>query len=302
MPSWTFKGHQLSLDLPSEPVWVEADPIRLEQVVSNLLQNASKYMDSGGQVWLTLEKDTSTTGVAPTGTGSAVIRVRDAGIGISPEGLLHIFDLFAQVGPTLARSEGGLGIGLTLVKRLVELHGGQVEAHSAGLGRGSEFRIQLPLLETPEAAARGRQLPEEPSAPSSAAGGSGLSILVIEDNVDAALTLGEVLELWGYEARLVHSGEIALESAIAACPNVVLLDLGLPVMDGYEVARRLRAELGLGRILLVAMSGYGQEDDRRRTREAGFDYHLTKPIDLDELRRIIAAYVSSMDQQPGHDA
>lgn len=292
-----LKGHQLSLDLPSEPVWVDADPVRLEQVLTNLLQNAGKYMDFGGQVWLSLEKSTSETGDGPTGRGAAVIRVRDSGIGISPEALLHIFDLFVQVGPTLARSEGGLGIGLTLVKSLVELHGGRVDAQSAGLGRGSEFRVQLPLLQAPPQRATGGALPAEPSASPTAAGKS-VSVLVVEDNVAAAVTLGEVLELWGYEARLAHTGEIALAAAVAACPDVALLDIGLPGMDGYELARRLRSEPGLPRMRLVALTGYGQEKDRQRSREAGFDHHLIKPIDLDELNRIISTCEIGATEQP----
>jgi len=275
-----FKNHTLSMALPPEPVCVEADPVRLEQVVTNLLQNAIKYMDPGGQVWLSLE-------AVPTETGSraAVIRVRDSGIGISPEALLHVFDLFAQADPVHGRGMGGLGIGLTLVKSLVELHGGSVDAHSSGLGRGSEFRVLLPLRDPAAGVAAFPKEPEE--APVAAPGGA--AVLLVEDNVDAATTLAEVLELWGYEVRLAHSGMTALAAAHAARPDVVLLDIGLPGMDGYETAQRLRAAPGLQSTLLVALTGYGQEADRARSQEAGIDHHLTKPVDLDELRRIIGS-------------
>jgi PAS domain S-box-containing protein len=287
--------HQLSLDLPREPVWVEADPVRLEQVVTNLLQNAIKYMDPGGQVSLSLaiEPDGTASGETHPGAGCAVLRVRDTGIGINPEALLHIFDLFAQADRALGRTEGGLGIGLTLVKRLVELHGGSVEAYSAGLGRGSEFKVLLPVLEP---AAGGRAFPQAPDSSAPASGGG--DILLVEDNVAAATTLAEVLELWGYEVRVAHRGATALSAAAAARPDVVLLDIGLPDIDGYEVARRLRVDLGLKEILVVAVTGYGQEADRQHSRETGFDHHLTKPVDLDALRRIIGAHCLSLTGQP----
>ncbi|HTE20418.1 MAG TPA: ATP-binding protein, partial [Armatimonadota bacterium] len=279
-----LKRHELTLAVPPEPVWVEADPVRLEQVVTNLFQNAIKYMDPGGHVWLSLEQVPDETG-AGKAPGAAVIRVRDLGIGISPEALPHIFDLFVQADPSHERGKGGLGIGLTLVKSLVELHGGSVEASSEGLGRGSEFRVLLSLGTPPLGAAAGS---EEPAAAPSAVAGGSRDILLVEDNLAAAATLAEVLELWGYRVRIACNGDVALAAA-AVRPDVVVLDIGLPGMDGYEVARRMREELGLHETLLVALTGYGQEADRQRSRESGFDHHLIKPVDLDELRRIIDA-------------
>ncbi|MCC2667839.1 MAG: histidine kinase [Armatimonadetes bacterium] len=286
-----LKHHQLSLDLPAEATWVDADSVRLEQVITNLVQNAVKYMAPGGRVWISLETIPRETGAgASSGVGVAVIRVRDTGIGISPEGLLHIFDLFFQLDRSQGPASGGLGIGLTMVRRLVELHGGSVEAHSAGLGRGSEFRVLLPLGEPPAAA-----LPEPAGTIPSAHGGRAAEILLVEDNVAAAVTLAEVLELWGYEVRLAHSGSLALAAAAAARPDLVLLDIGLPEMDGYEVARRLRADPTLRGTLLVALTGYGQESDRQRAREAGFDYHLTKPVDPQELERLLSTLLRPSD-------
>jgi len=275
--------HRLSLAFPGEPVWVDADPVRLEQVVTNLLQNAIKYMDPGGEVWVSVESvPTGTAAGMPTGVGAAQIRVRDIGIGISPEALGRVFDLFVQADPSAVRARSGLGVGLTLVKRLVDLHGGSVEASSPGLGRGSEFTVRLPLREAMGAAFR-EIAPPAPSAPDSTA----KHILLVEDNVAAADTLAEVLELWGHEVRVAHNGNSALTAACAVPPDVVLLDIGLPDLDGYQVARQLRAQPAMCRTLVVALTGYGQDADRERSREAGVHLHLTKPVDLDELRRAL---------------
>jgi signal transduction histidine kinase len=274
--------HELTMKLPSAPVWVDADSVRLEQVVSNLLQNASKYTEPDGKIWLSLE--TVPHGLserASRGIDTAVVRVRDTGVGISPEALLHVFDLFVQGDPASLPKRGGLGIGLTLVQRLVELHGGQVEAWSAGLGQGSEFRVLLPLREAAP------DLPAAPKEPHAASGGA--VILLVEDNVAAAATLADVLELWGYEVTTAYSAAKALSLAAVTRADMVLLDIGLPDMDGYELARRLRAEAGFNGVPLVALTGYGRADDRERSREAGIDFHLTKPVDLDELRRIIGS-------------
>jgi signal transduction histidine kinase/CheY-like chemotaxis protein len=265
--------HEVSICLPPEPLRVEADPTRLEQVITNLLNNAAKYTESGGCIWVTAQREGD----------DAVVRVRDTGVGISPALLPHVFDLFTQASRPLDRPQGGLGIGLTLVRRLVELHGGSVEADSAGPGRGSEFVVHLPAspearLERPETARRAAPVGERPRR-----------VLLVEDNLDAAQTLAELLESWGHEVRVALDGAAALEAARDASPEVVLLDIGLPGMDGYEVARRLREQAGRAGLLLVAVTGYGQAEDRRCAREAGFDQHLTKPVDLAELEQLLAA-------------
>jgi PAS domain S-box-containing protein len=269
------KGHRLTVSLPGEPVWLEADATRIEQVLANLLHNAAKFTDPGGKIELTAEID------GP----QAVIRVRDDGQGIEPELLPRIFDLFVQEDRSLARSHGGLGIGLTLVRSLVERHGGRVEAHSAGPGRGSEFVVRLPRRAGRIAApAEPRQETEEERGPA--------RILLVEDNVDAAEALAELLRLWGHEVEVAHDGATAVRSAGAAGsvrPGVVLLDIGLPGMDGYQVAGALRRLPELQGTLIVALTGYGQESDRQRSARAGFDYHLVKPVDLEELRRLVSA-------------
>ncbi len=251
---------------------VTADPTRLAQVVGNLVNNAAKYTPEGGHVWLTAEG----------GRGEAVLRVRDDGIGISAEALPRVFDLFLQAEPGLQHAQGGLGIGLTLVKRLVELHGGTVEAHSGGPGQGSEFLVRLPCLaEAPPA-------PEE-KVPRVGALIRSRRVLVVDDNVDAAVSLAMLLRLASHEVHVAHDGATALQAAHAFRPDVVLLDIGLPGgMTGLDLAPRLRQVPGLERVLLAALTGYGQEEDRRRALEAGFDVHLLKPADLDVLHALLA--------------
>jgi len=205
--------------------------------------------------------------------------VRDTGIGIAPELLPHIFDLFAQAEHSSDRDQGGLGIGLTLVKSLVEMHGGSVLARSEGSGHGSEFLIRLPLTRS--------EADPEPALVQTDHGSGARRILVVDDNVDAAQTLQDLLELWGHEVRVAYEGEAALEIAAGYLPEVLLLDIGLPGLDGYEVARRLRGEPRFRNTLLIALTGYGQADDRRRSRAAGFDAHLVKPVNPDELRVIV---------------
>jgi PAS domain S-box-containing protein len=267
-------GHELTVTLPPEPVYLEADPTRLSQILVNLLNNAAKYTNQGGRVWLTAERQ-----------GDAVlIRVKDAGIGIPREMLPHIFEMFRQVDRTLERSQGGLGIGLTLVQRLVALHGGVVSAHSEGPGKGSEFTIRLPVAgeaggQGPQGVADGD---EQAVAP------AGCRILVVDDNRDAADTLAMLLRMMGHEVHTAHDGLEAVGSASVFQPDVVLLDIGLPKLNGYEVARRLREQPGGGEVILIALTGWGQEEDRRRSREVGFDHHLTKPVELDELQRLLA--------------
>jgi signal transduction histidine kinase/CheY-like chemotaxis protein len=264
------REHALSVALPSEPLPLEADPTRLEQVLVNLLNNAAKYTDRGGRIQVEVEREAS----------EAVVRVRDTGIGIAPELLPHVFDLFTQAEQSLDRAHGGLGIGLALVERLVTMHGGRVEAHSDGSGHGSEFIVHLQLLENPPR----EEFPLEEVTDS----GRRLRVLVVEDNVDAAQTLGDLLDLWGHQVQVVYEGHTALEVALQVLPEAVLLDIGLPGMDGYEVARRLREQPSLQHVLLVALTGYGQEADRRRSQEAGFDHHLVKPVDPEEMRLLLA--------------
>ncbi len=264
------RAHTLSVQLPTEPVRLDADPTRLEQVISNLLNNAAKYTMPGGHVWVTAGREGE----------EAVVRVRDTGIGVPPDVLERVFEPFVQSDGSLARTDGGLGIGLSLVRSLVEMHGGRVEAASPGLGQGSEFVLRLPA-----------QLPCETALPAEAAPevfSRGLRVLVVEDNIDAAESLATLLRLWNHDVNVVHDGRMALEAAREQQPEVVLLDIGLPGLDGYQVARRLRDEIGLDHALLVAMTGYGQPEDRRRSQEAGIQYHFVKPVEPLVLRNLLA--------------
>ncbi len=272
------RRHELTVTLPPQPVRVQGDAIRLAQVFANLLNNAAKYTPDGGQIGLTVE----------TAAGEAVVRVRDNGVGIAADLLPHVFDLFTQGDRSLARSEGGLGIGLSMVKRLVELHGGSVQARSDGPGRGSELIVRLPTVRSQEPGARGQGPASSSLAPDSCPPAPGRRVLVVDDNTDAADSLALLLRLSGHDVRTVHDGPTALEVAEAFRPEVVLLDIGLPRMDGYEVARRLRQRDGAKRVLLVAVTGYGQEEDRRRTAEAGFDAHLVKPAEPVAVQRLLA--------------
>jgi PAS domain S-box-containing protein len=268
------RRHTLTVTLPPEPLRVEADMTRLAQVVSNLLNNAAKYTEEGGHIELHVER----------AGADAVVRVRDSGLGIPGDLLPHVFDLFTQGDRSLARSEGGLGIGLTLVKSLVEMHGGTVTAHSDGPGRGSEFVVRLPTLQAlPEPSE-----PEGAARPALCRAERSRRVLVVDDNADAAESLAVLLRLDGHEVCTAHDGAAALETARGFRPEVVVLDIGLPRMDGYQVARRLRAEVGLTEALVVALTGYGQEEDRRRAEQAGFDAHLVKPADPEVLQRLLA--------------
>lgn len=266
------RGQQLTVALPSEPVYLHADPTRLEQVFGNLLGNACKYGGEGCNISLSSEVDKDTDEV--------VIRIADDGIGIDPELLPRIFDLFVQASRTLDRSNGGLGIGLTIVHRLVKMHEGRIEARSEGLGHGAEFIVRLPLYHGP--------LPDAP-LPSSAGAKRGLRMLIVDDNRDSAESMGMLQELSGHETRVAHNGSDALVIASSFRPQVVLLDIGLPGMDGYEVARRLRAMPALEDTFLIALTGYGTEDDRTRALDSGFNEHLVKPADLNFLRTLLAS-------------
>jgi signal transduction histidine kinase/DNA-binding response OmpR family regulator len=272
------RRQHFSVDLPPEPVRTRADPSRLAQVISNLLNNSAKYTPEDGHIWLT---------VCPIGD-EVVFRVRDDGMGIPVEMLSRVFDLFTQVDRSLDRSEGGLGIGLTLVRRLVELHGGSVSAHSEGPTKGSEFVVRLPLVTDGPPPAAG----DRPDW--AVEGGNGdppvrIRTLVVDDNFDAAESLAALLRVNGHEVRTAPDGISALEVAEGFRPDVVLLDIGLPRLDGYEVARRLRLRPGAEGVRLVSLTGYGQSEDRLRSREAGFDHHLVKPVSLAVLQALFAA-------------
>jgi PAS domain S-box-containing protein len=266
------RRHELTISLPDTPVRLLADATRVEQVLANLLNNAAKYTEEGGHIWLTAGRE----------GGEAVMRVRDTGIGLPAEMLLRIFDPFVQAERSLARSEGGLGIGLTLVHSLVELHDGRVQVASEGPGLGSEFVVYLPAAPdiVDEPAGRGPK--------GSPGNGHPLRVLAVDDNLDAAKTLGLLLQASGHEVRLAHDGPHALEAVTEFQPQVVLLDIGLPRMDGFEVARRLRLLPGGDQIFLVALTGYGQEEDRQRSHEAGFNQHLVKPVEPEELEKLLA--------------
>jgi nitrogen-specific signal transduction histidine kinase len=251
---------------------VSGDETRLTQIVLNLLTNASKYTPPEGHISLFLEKTTE---------GQAVIRVQDDGMGIAPDLLPRMFDLFVQGERALDRSEGGLGLGLTLVRRLVDLHGGTVAASSPGVGRGSMFEVRLPLTTT-----AGRPT-KEAKSPDAAPGTR--RVLVVDDNDDSAETMATLVGLWGHDVRTAHDAASALRGAVEHQPELVLLDIGLPHVSGYEVAVQLRALPGLERVVLIAMTGYGQEEDRRRTQAAGFAHHLTKPVRPETLKEILAS-------------
>jgi PAS domain S-box-containing protein len=268
------RQHELILALPPRPVRLEGDPTRLVQILGNLLTNAAKYTDTGGQIWLTAEREDDW----------AVLLVRDSGIGIRPDLLPRIFDLFVQAERGPDRAEGGLGIGLTLVRSLVEMHGGTVTVTSEGPGRGSEFVVRLPALPevapTPGRAAPGpvRHIPPTPQR----------RVMIVDDNVDSAVSLAMLLQLQRHEVNVVHDGREALVAVRRHRPEIVFIDIGLPGMDGHEVARRLRQEHGRENLLLIAMTGYGQDEYRRRSQDAGFDAHMVKPVDLNEVQSFLA--------------
>jgi signal transduction histidine kinase/ActR/RegA family two-component response regulator len=271
------RGNDIEVEIRTEPVIVQGDTVRLEQVMCNLVQNAIKYTPRGGRLFLTIRAEGE----------EAVIRVRDTGVGLSREALQTIFEPFSQVESSRQRSEGGLGLGLPLVRSLAEMHGGRVEAKSEGPGCGSEFIVRLPLaveqtrpapFRRPSAVAATWQRPE---------GSPGLHVLVVEDNYDGRESLRELLELWGHTVTVAESGPEGIDKALSVRPEVALIDIGLPGLDGNEVARRIRSILSAGEISLIAMTGYGQPEDRRRALQAGFDRYLVKPVDPAVLSQLL---------------
>ena len=269
------REHKLRIAVPADSLLVHADPVRLSQAVANLLMNAAKYIEGSGKIVVSAERQAH----------AVLLRVRDNGIGIDPALLPQVFDLFMQADHAASRSQGGLGLGLTLVKNIVEMHGGTVEAHSAGLGQGSEFVVCLPLLAARRTGRDSGKVPEQPRELPA----SGHRVLVVDDNRDAANTLAVLLRLQGHEVRVAHDGVSALEAASELRPTVALLDLGMPGMDGYEVARRIRQTAGLQKTVLAALTGWGQREDRRRTAQSGFDHHLVKPVDSQVLQNLLAS-------------
>lgn len=302
-------GHRLLVTLPHAPIWIEGDLSRLAQVVSNLLNNAAKYTETGGTIWLTAEYR----------HGEVSLRVRDTGVGMPAEVLPRIFDLFNQADRSLERAQGGLGIGLTIVRRLVEMHGGRVAAFSPGPGQGSEFVVHLPVVtermreaeahsvHAADIADTDQAAPDAPASMASAASmastasttssdsppapSTGYRVLVVDDNQDSAESLEILLQGEGYEVRIAHDGPSGIEVAQAFHPHVVLLDIGLPGIDGYGVAHHLRGQTETQDAVLIALTGYGQTKDRQRTKAAGFDHHLVKPIHYDELASLIRSLV-----------
>jgi PAS domain S-box-containing protein len=270
-PLMAERRHELSVSLERGNLWVDVDPTRLEQVVINLLTNAAKYTENGGHIWLSAGHD----------DGDVVITVKDTGVGIPPDKLPEMFELFAQGDRTLARSEGGLGIGLTVVRKLAEAHGGQVTAWSAGIDKGSEFSVRLPAARRPDSGEAQAIGPAEPTDRPA-------RILIVDDNVDMAKGMAKLLRLLGHDVQTAYNGREAIDMARICRPEVVLLDIGLPVMDGFAVVEMLRQDGSCANALFIAISGYGQDEDRRRSREAGFDDHLVKPIDYHALLKLLS--------------
>ena len=278
--------HRLEIRFPSEAISIDADPVRMSQALGNLLTNSAKYTSPDGLIELVARKEND----------HAVLTVKDNGIGIASEMLPRIFDLFVQADHSPTKSQGGLGVGLTLVKSLIEMHGGRVEARSGGLGKGSEFLIYLPLAMEAEST----QVGENPLPVLEKPISSPLRLLVVDDNKDAATSLGVLLRLMGHEVNVSHSGPEGLELAKSSHPHLVLMDLGMPNMDGYEVARKLRGSPGTESVVIVALTGWGQAEDRRRTAEAGFDHHLMKPLDPNALESILADYGRRLVRSENH--
>ena len=273
--------HQLKVTTPSQPLYVDGDVTRLTQVVANLLDNAAKYTDPGGKVWLSAEREGD----------NAVIRVKDSGVGIPAAMLPRIFDMFTQGGLPLERAQGGLGVGLALVERLVRLHGGHVAAYSSGEGQGSQFTIRLPLAQAQKVPAVERlDAPPQKSE-------RRCRVLVVDDNVDSVESLAMLLRMMGHEVDTASDGASGLVKAAAFRPDVAILDIGLPKVNGYELAKQIRQQEWSKNVVLVALTGWGQEQHRRRSEESGFNHHLTKPVEFDVLQDILAAAEHCLPQR-----
>ena len=282
-PLLDTKHHQLTIESPGEPVMLMVDPLRMSQSLSNLLTNSAKYMDERGQIILR----------AALSSEEIILSVKDTGIGIEPESQAGLFEMFSQVKSAIARSDGGLGIGLSLVKGLVELHGGTVDLQSAGAGLGSEFTIHLPrsvVVPLPVAT--------QPGPPRRRGQAPGHRVLLADDNRDAADSLAMLLEMNGYLVTVAYNGEEALQLARQSHPSVMILDIGMPDITGFEVARRFEWSPGARELYLIAITGWGQKDDKARAIAAGFDHHLTKPVDPDEVEKVLQAF---FQRQPGKE-
>lgn len=273
--------HKLTLNLPPEPLWIDADLTRIAQIIGNLLNNAAKYTPQGGDITLSVYDE----------GGQAVLSVMDTGVGIPPDMLPKVFDLFTQVDRNLARSQGGLGIGLALVRQLLEMHEGVIEVKSAGVNRGSTFTVRLPLALPIKGQSESRM--PEPFAPERPAA---LRVLVVDDNVSSAQTIGWILESEGHVPQLAHSGEEVLAVTKTFQPDAILLDIGLPGMNGYDLCRKLREDPRFKNTLMIAQTGWGQERDRKLAKEAGFDHHLIKPLNFKQLSQLLANVVASQDK------
>jgi CheY-like chemotaxis protein len=271
---------EVAVTLPPQPVYLDADSVRLSQVVCNLLNNACKFVGQGGRISLTASRHGN----------DAVIVVKDNGIGIPPDKLDRIFEMFSQVDQSLERSQGGLGIGLTLAKRLVELHGGSIEARSEGVGQGSEFVVRLPV-----AVDGALPIPDGPDEVIQSNGKR--RILVVDDNRDSATSLTTLLRLSGNETFIAYDGVEAVEAAARQRPDVILLDIGLPKLNGFDACRGIREHRWAQNVLIIALTGWGQEEDRRKSAEAGFDGHLVKPVDHAELMRLLACWSPQEESQ-----
>ncbi|MDE1152675.1 MAG: response regulator [Micavibrio sp.] len=263
--------HDLKVELPQEPLWIEADPTRMAQIIGNILNNAAKYTPDGGKITLAVAHEAD----------NVVIRVTDNGVGIPADMLSKVFDLFTQVGRNLERAQGGLGIGLALVKRLTDMHNGTIMAASSGVGAGTTFTLSFPLVEA--------GIEEEPAATAASeapANARALNVLVVDDNISSAQTTGWMLEMMGHHPDLAHDGIEALDAAKRLKPDVILLDIGLPGMNGYEVCNALRLDEAFKNTVIIAQTGWGQESDRRQAFAAGFNHHLVKPVNFEEFSRL----------------